>query len=188
MKKKIIIASLMGVSILGLMGYGGEEVRTGSQKEQVKQQEKIFEESNRQTGMPNIKNFFEKKTAKKVWELRDDPDLTTYAYTQNMDGKFIYLGKCIGYGLPYTTQYTNPQKLVDVEGNGGDFKDTPMPQEDPNGLYSSETTNATWLILVNEETGEQEVVYSEPSIVVTQSPIPKRLVAEWSLPSNYGGK
>lgn len=185
MKKKVILIAIIGATVMGTVGCSKVET-TGSHKEQEKQQQKISEESNRQAGMPNIKNFFEKKTAKTIWELRDNPDLTTYAYTQNMDGKFVYLGKCIGYGLPYTTQYTSPEKLQKGGGNsesgiwGGS-----IPQADPNGLYSSETTNATWLMLVNEETNETEIVYSEPEIIVSQTKLPKRLVAEWSLPAGY---
>ena len=184
MKKKIIIALMLCVATIGMVGCSDEIQQTGTAKDQNNQQEKIAEESNRQAGMPNVKNFFEKKTAKKIWELRDNPDLITYAYTQNMDGQYVYLGQCIGYGLPYTTQYTNPEK-IETGGRNGSYWSTSIPQADPNGLFSSETTNATWLILVNEETGEQEVVYSEPSIIVTQTKLPKRLIAEWSLSSNY---
>lgn len=184
MKKKIIGMLIAGMMMVTLVGC--EEVTdTGSQTSINRQQEDLLKESNRQLGMPDITNFFEKDMAKKIWELRDNPNLTTYAYSQNMDGQFIYLGRCVGFGLPYTTQYTNPEVLVDVDGNGGDFKDTPMPQADPNGLFSSETTNATWLMLVNEDTNETEIIYSEPSIVVTQSKLPKRLVAPWSLTANY---
>lgn len=178
--KKSIVGMLVAISVFGLVGCSGTESVSGSEKEMNKQQSQILEESNRQIGMPNIKNHFEKKMAKDIWELRDNPDLTTYAYTQNMDGKFVYLGRCIGYGLPYTTQFTSPEKAK--EDQWGNYT---LPQADPNGLYSSETTNATWLMLINEETNEREIIYSEPSIIVTQAKLPKRLVAEWSLPVNY---
>lgn len=168
------------IGVIGAMSLAGCAFESGSEYAQNENQKQILEESNRQLGMPNITNFFEKETAKKIWELRDDPDLTTYAYFQNMEGQFVYLGRCIGYGLPYTTQYTNPQTR-DYSGSTG----IALPQADPNGLYSSETTNATWLMLVNDDTNETEVIYSEPEIVVTQSKLPSRLCASWSLPSNY---
>ncbi len=158
----------------------GCEVDESTELAQNQKQEQLLEQSNAQIGMPNIVNFKEKRDAKLIWELRDDADLITYAYFQNMDGQFIYLGQCMGYGLPYTTQYTNPDQLA-----GAHSEASVITQADPNGLYSSETTNATWLMLLNEETGEVEVVYSEPSIVVTQSKLPARLVADWSKPDNY---
>ena len=166
--KKLILIGTIGILTFGLVGC-----ENGSEMSQNYKQKQLLQESNRQLGMPNIKNFFEKETAKTIWELRDKTDLTTYAYTQNMNGKYVYLGRCIGFGLPYTTQYTNPNT---TEGT---------KQADPNGLYNSETTDATWLILINEETNEQEIIYSEPQILVTQSKLNKRLVEPWSLPDNY---
>lgn len=183
MKKRAIGLLLVGILSLGM--FVGCEESNSSTKQEAKQQEELMKEAGSQVGMPNITNFYEKKLAKKVFELRDDSKLVTYAYTQNMDGQYVYLGKCMGYGLPYSTQYTNPEQLVDVEGNGGDYRDTPMPQADPNGLYSSDGLSATWLVLLDEETGEQSIIYAEPEIVVTQTKLPKRLVAEWSLPKNY---
>lgn len=184
--KKTLVGILVAISVFGLVGCDeGSASATGTEKEMNKQQQQVLEESNRQIGMPNIKNHFEKKMAKDIWELRDNPDLTTYAYTQNMDGRYVYLGRCIGYGLPYTTQYTSPEKLETGGSSSAGYWGTTLPQADPNGLYSSETTNATWLMLINEETNEREIIYSEPSIVVTQTKLPKRLIAEWSLPSNY---
>lgn len=186
--KKILMGLFIAAVMLTAVGCSdeGSAPVSGTEKEMNKQQSQILEESNRQIGMPNIKNHFEKKMAKDIWELRDNPDLVTYAYTQNLDGKYVYLGRCVGYGLPYTTQFTSPEKVDTVDGGDyGALNPYTLPQADPNGLYSSETTNATWLMLINEETNEREIIYSEPSIVVTQTKLPKRLVAEWSLPSNY---
>lgn len=184
--KKILVGILLVGTLVSTVGCGSVEGEVGTEKDLNNQQKQVLEESNRQAGMPNIKNFFEKKMAKDIWELRDNPDLTTYAYMQNMNGKFVYLGRCVGYGLPYTTQYTNPQKMGTVDGGeAGAENPYTIPQADPNGLYSSETTNATWLMLINEDTNEREMMYSEPSMVVTQSKLPKRLVESWSLPSNY---
>lgn len=145
--------------------------------EETQFQRQVLNQSNDSVGMPNIKNFFEKKVLKEVYELRDQSDLVCYAYSQNMNGKFIYLGQCIGYGIPYSTQYTCPQEYY---GNG-----STLPQADPNALYSPEGgVDATWLILINEA-GEREIVYSEQQIMVTQSKLPKRLLESWSIPNNY---
>ena len=185
MKKKFLI---LGIAILStglFVGCGGSsDTSQGSVKDQQAQQQQLTEESNRQVGMPNISNYFEKDIAKRIYELRDKTDLTTYAYSVNKEGQYIFLGRCIGFGLPYTTQYSSPEKIQ--RGDLGEFNgDMLVPQTEPNGLYASETTNATWLILINEETNKEEIIYMEPEIIVTQSKLPRRLVAEWSLPSNY---
>jgi hypothetical protein len=135
-------------------------------------------EINNQVGMPNIKEFYEKKMAKEIFELRDNSKLITYAYSQSIDGKFIFIGQCIGFGLPYSTQYTNPEKYMGYSG-------IILPQADPNGLFTPTGLSATWLMYINPDTGEKEIIYTEPQIVVTQSKLPKRLCAEWSLPENY---
>ena len=60
-----------------------------------------------------------------------------------------------------------------------------LPQADPNGLYSSDGLSATWLMMIDEDTGERSIRYVEPEIVVTQTKIPARLVEDWSLTTDY---
>jgi len=190
MKGKIILGLVV---IMLLMLTVGCEYTPSQQETVTKSETKAvsdnMDEMNRQIGMPLIDEFFEKKTAKMIFELRDNSKLVTYAYTQNLEGQYVYLGKAIGFGLPYSVQYTNPEKLVDVEDFGIQSYQSNdaanLPQADPNGLYMPEGLSATWLMLINEETGEPEIIYTEPSIVVTQSKLPRRLVASWSLPEDY---
>jgi len=177
--KKVII--LLGMLLISLLALTGCETSSSVEQQEAQAVNNNMQEMGRQVGMPFIDDFFEKKMAKQIFELRDNAELITYAYTTNLEGKYIYLGKCIGFGLPYSVQYTNPEKVqrsCSCEG-------ITLPQADPNGLYMPEGLSATWLMLVNEETGEPEIIYSEPEIVVTQSKLPKRLVADWSLPSDY---
>nr|BDD46336.1 hypothetical protein 5 [Micrococcaceae bacterium] len=175
--KKLIV--LFTVAMLLLVGC--EEAPSADTKNQKKTEE-IMQEIDRQVGMPRITNYQEKKLAKEIFELRDRSDLITYAYTQNLDGQYVYLGKAIGFGLPYSVQYTNPERIADRSTSYGYIT---LPQADPNGLFMPDGLSATWLMLINEETGEPEIIYTEPSIVVTQSKLPKRLVTDWSLPKDY---
>jgi hypothetical protein len=136
--------------------------------------EKTMEQANSTVGMPNITNFYEKKLAKQIYELRDDSNLICYVYTQNQyDGKYVYIGRSTGYGLPYSTEYTNPEQQIT---NGGTIK-----QADPNGLYSGDGLSATWLCMVDETTGDQYIWYCEPDVIVSQSKIPARLVESYSI-------
>ena len=52
-------------------------------------------------GLPNIVNFYEKKTLKKILEMRDNPKLINYFYTENKAvlGNGYMKGKCIGFGI-----------------------------------------------------------------------------------------
>lgn len=173
--KKILMVLTVSV---GMLMFSGCEVGRDANDIQEEKTDEIMLQMNNEIGMPNITNFYEKKMAKEIFELRDDSKLICYAYTKNeMTGKYVYEGQCMGYGLPYSTQYTNPEKY---EYNG-----VTIPQADPNGLFSATGLSATWLMMVDEETGKRSAEYYEPNIVVTQHKKPKRLCEKWSLPNNY---
>jgi hypothetical protein len=183
--KKIIflITTLLTMSII-FTGCNTENTETQISA----QQDKIIKEASNQVGLPNIKEFYEKKMAKEIFELRDNSKLICYAYTKNeMTGKYVYEGQCMGYGLPYSTQYTNPEQIIKFNESYAYAGDAPqtMPQADPNGLYMPNSASATWLMMINEETGKKEIEYYEPNLVVTQNKKPKRLCEEWSLPKDY---
>lgn len=173
--KKFILLAFAIVMMFGLSGC--EE---GSSTEEKMYQEELLQKANDEVGMPNITEFTEKKMAKMIWEMRDDADLVTYSYITNMDGKFVYLGQSVGYGLPYSTQYTAPEKLA------GRYNDSSViPQADPNGLYSGDGLSSTWIMLTDEETGEVAPAYVEQQLFVSITKLPRRLCEESSLPENY---
>jgi len=177
--KKMIGLVLSVVLVSGMMS-GCSEVEKSSTTKEKEYQEELMQQSTNEIGMPEITEFYEKKLAKEIFEKRDDSKLVCYAYSQNLEGKFVFVGKCLGYGLPYSTQYTNPMKLASSYSDA-----TALPQSDPNGLYGASGLSATWLMMIDEETGGNYIMYCEPTIVVTEHKIPKRLVEDWSLPEKY---
>ena len=184
MNKKKIIGMVLCLGLMFSLIMGCSDTSTPKiDQQQTVQQEQMQKDMNNQLGLPDIKEWSEKKMAKEIYELRDNSKLVTYAYTQNLNGKFVYLGQCIGFGLPYSTQYSNPQKEVYSGGYNSGFGS--IPQAEPSGLFIPEGLSATWLQYINPETGKREIIYSEPNIVVTQSKLSKRLCEEWSIPSNY---
>ena len=155
----------------------------------------IMEQAADAIGYPNVTNFFEKAQLKEIYELRDDPNLICYWYTKNdMSGKWIYQGTCVGYGIPYTTQFTQPETMqraalpvlnLNGEDKGrNEYFTEVLPQADPNGLYSSASTSATW-ILATDESGEIKPTYVESEITVSQVKVAARLCEDWSLPEDY---
>lgn len=156
--KKFFILTLL-VAMVSLSSC----LHESSDRQIAAQQEQLMLESSSQLGLPAIKNFQEKKLAKMIFELRDREDLVCYAYLVNkMSGSLVFVGKCMGYGLPYSIQYTNPEK-IDYR-NGTAFQ---LPQADPNGLFMPEGLSATWLMMIDPETNEPRPVYFEPEIVVS---------------------
>ena len=136
---------------------------SSSDKIQQQQTEQVLSEANRQIGMPAITNFQEKKNLKWIYELCDQENLICHAYLFNeMKGEIgQYLGECIGYGVPYSTQFSNPEKQV---YSGFTFS---LPQAEPNGLFKPEGMSATWLIMIDSSTKKQRPVYIEPMIIVS---------------------
>lgn len=130
-------------------------------------------EANSQIGLPRIKNFTEKRLATKLAELRDKPDLVTFTYVQGIDGRLRCLGRSIGFGIPYSTQITNPQR--EEYYSAGPIT---LPQAEPNGLYMPESASATWVMLVNPTTGEASPIYVEPNITVSTFELKGGMVAE----------
>lgn len=151
------------IIMFSLIGCGPHQV--SSNEELAMQTEQAMQEANRQIGMPAIVNFQERKLAKMIFELRDQADLITYTYLVNkMTGKLVFLGRSIGYGLPYSVQYTNPET---IERSGQGYGYAILPQADPNGLFMPTGLSATWIMLLDPKTNKPKPVYVEPEIVVS---------------------
>lgn len=179
-RKKIATLILSVVCVTGVLFTGCEDMQSTDDK-QAQQTEVLQKQAAQKLGMPNITNFYEKKTLKRIMEDCDNSNLITYAYIYNtMTGKFEYLGQTIGYGIPYGTEYTNPQ----YKPNGYN-EEEPLPQADPNGLYKAENVSATWLMLIDPSTGEAKPVYEESEITVSPFKLDKSKCDPTSLPSDY---
>jgi hypothetical protein len=145
MNKGIVV--LFSVVILVVAVACGHQT---SDQRQNQAQEVLLQEGVSKVGMPAIKNFREKKLLKDILEMRDQDGLTTYVYlVSEQTGKLIYFGEAIGYGIPYSTQYTNPSKA------------------DPNGLYSPASAEGTWVMLKDPNGKDVKPVYIEPKIIVS---------------------
>ena len=130
---------------------------------QRKQQEALLMEGTSQVGMPNVKNFRERKLVKQLIEMRDQDGLVTYTYiVAESTGTLIFVGESIGYGIPYATQFTNPMK---VTGSGSGVQ--AIPQADPNGLFSPTSAEGTWVMLKDPNGSAVKPVLIEPRIIVS---------------------
>ena len=139
-------------------------------------------------GLPDITNYFERSQLKEIYELRDDPSLICYWYTKNeYTGKWIYEGKCMGYGIPYSASLTSPDTLTSVNIGAGEWVDGSKSQAEPNGIYTNGlSTSATWILSLNAD-GEVTPSYVEQEICVRQvnNKIDACRCEEWSIPSDY---
>ena len=166
----VVVAVVMGAT-LGLIGCPAPE-KPSSDEQQRRQQEVLLQEATHQTGMPDIKNFRERKILKDILELRDQEGLTTYTYVFNeLNSRLIFIGESVGYGIPYATQYTSPQKVEQVHYAGGGYGRVVLPQADPNGLFSPAAAEGTWILLKDPNGKSVKPVYIEPRVIVSPFPL-----------------
>ena len=126
-----------------------------------KRQEQLNMQATQAVGMPAINNFAEKRMMKDIIEMRDK-NVPTTTYITDMNGKLHKRCDSIGFGLPYSTQYTNPQTEQISSSHY-----VVLPQADPNGLYSPSSAEGTWVLCVNRKTGKAQPVYFEDRVTVS---------------------
>ena len=156
---------LFGVLSITLLLSSCEPSQPSSDQKASRQQEQMAKELAAQTGMPSVKNATMKKQLKMIIEECDRQNLICYAYiVPEMTGKPVLLGKCMGYGIPYATQYTNPEKISDSMTQGGYAI---LPQADPDGLFKPGSADGTWLLMIDPATNEPHPVFCEPKVLVS---------------------
>ena len=176
MKKWIFSSLSMICLVVALMGTSCNFTPSADTVTAVKQEQSL-EDAVKQIGIPATPNHTELKQLKDIYELRDNPKLIHYAYVQSaMSGKFIYLGKCIGYGIPYATQFSSPQKdIFQTTASSIHFQ---MPQAEPNGLFMPTDARGTWVMLLdpNDSTAAAQPVYIEGDVAVSPFKLPNSVM------------
>jgi hypothetical protein len=85
----------------------------------------------------------------------------------------IVEGDCpsIGFGIPYDTSLTNPLMATDEDMYGYDKAAlTSVEQAEPNGIFASKNTSATWVMCAGNS-GMIEPVYVETKVTVYPYPV-----------------
>lgn len=161
------------LAVVGFATVACDQGIPTSDQQQHAQQERSNLEANKQSGFPNIVNFREKKLLKDIYELRDQANFVTYTYVfSEVSGKFTFICTSIGYGIPYATEYTNPQVSI-YESNHGYIT---LPQADPNGLFSPATAEGTWVVCKVPDSAKVTTVYIEPRITTVPFKLPANIV------------
>jgi hypothetical protein len=122
--------------------------------------------------MPTVKNFRQRKMMKMIIEMCDQ-EVLTYTYTlSERNGKLRWLGETIGYPIPYSTQFTNPQKVERI--TTGAWMN--LPQADPNGLFSPASSEGTWIMMKDPKSDKTGPVYVEPKVFCSPFKLPESML------------
>ena len=86
-------------------------------------------------------------------------------------------GDCpsFGYGIPYDTSLTNPLVATDIDMQGDEHQYqggalASVEQPEPNGIFASKNTAATWVMCLGE-VGTIEPIYVETKVTVYPGPV-----------------
>lgn len=112
----------------------------------------------------------ERHLISELYKLRNKK-VATHAVWRSDYG--IVEGDCpsLGYGLPYDTSLTNPLKGVVVDfPNTTGYHTFTVEQPEPNGIFASKNTAATWVMCVGGA-GSIEPVYIESKVTIYPGPV-----------------
>ena len=100
----------------------------------------------------------------KLYDLRNDK-VSTHSVWRSDYG--MVEGECtsMGFGMPFDTSLTNPLQRV-----SGQYGATSIGQSEPNGVFASTNTAATWVMCIGE-TGSLEPHYVESKVTVYPYPV-----------------
>jgi len=164
--RPIFFALLVGIVAIAFLFSGCSDGATtpSTDRQQTAQTERMVAEAQRQVGMPAITNFTERKFAKMITELRDT-EVATFTYIVDMNGVRHFLTESIGYGIPYSVQFTNPARPLWETGYQS-IAGVTVGQPEPNGLFMPTSSSATWVLAVTPEGGISPM-YVESEILVS---------------------
>lgn len=145
--------SLFAIVLLAIVSTAcqGSETTTANAVE-VQQQQYVKVQP-----IPFYEFSLERDVAIQLYNARNEARNThTVVYTQM--GQPLWDCPSIGFPIPYDVQLTNPLKTNGIE------------QAEPNGLYSSKNTAATWVLCV-DDAGNVTPVYAEPTVIAYPFPV-----------------
>ena len=158
---------LLGVVLVGCSKSESVETRDA---ERVQQQQSQYEKGQ---PIPAYDWSLERHLVIQLYNVRNQKAATHSVWRSD---RGLIEGDCpsYGYGIPYDTSLTNPLSPM-VHGYdpyGGVWTETSqvVEQAEPNGVFASKNTAATWVMCLGES-GNIEPVYVETKVTVYPGPV-----------------
>lgn len=166
MKKLLIVASLSVVMLSGCLQSNSQGARD---TKQAQQQQSQYAKSQ---PVPSYNWSLERHMVIELYNVRNMRAVTHSVWRSDLG---TIEGDCssIGFGIPYDTSLTNPLVPTDLNQNGrqqGNGALTSVEQAEPNGIFASKNTAATWVMCAGDN-GAMEPVYVETKVTVYPYPV-----------------
>lgn len=101
-----------------------------------------------------------------LYNLRNEAQNTWTVWGPQGSEKLIDSCPSVGYPIPYDTSLTNPLKPAYSYRDSGVIE-----QPEPNGLYPSKNSVATWVLCIDDVTGEVMPVFVEHVVMTYPYPV-----------------
>lgn len=162
-KLQLLIIVILALLAMGASGCDGDNPDKKESEAVDRQQEQY---ANGQP-IPFFDFSFERDIYTQIYMARNAAVFTWTVWRSDF-GQITGSCPSRGYGLPYDVQITNPLKYIDLTGEDN----VVLEQAEPNGLFSSKNTNATWVFcqVPGDET-HYAAVYIEDRVTVYPWPV-----------------
>ena len=162
------LGMILGASALMLLAACQEEVSTSQTKdaEAVNRQNEQYRIGQ---PVPAYDWSLERELLIQLYDIRNG-EVTTHSVWRSNYGTVE--GDCpsMGYGLPYDTSLTNPWVGTKIPRAGHPDPVVVVGQQEPNGVFASTNTAATWVFCIGAS-GALEPVYVESKVTVYPGPV-----------------
>ena len=161
---KFILAAVAAMLVVGCPRRDSQEAKD---RDAVDRQQAQYAKSQ---PLPTFDWSLERHLVIELYRIRNQRVATHSVWRSNYG---MVEGDCpsMGYGIPYDTSLTNPLMATDEDPDGTDKASlTSIGQAEPNGVFASTNTSATWVMCV-DETGTVMPHYVESKVTVYPMPV-----------------
>lgn len=159
--KKLIVFIFVVLSFIAI----GCDERTSSAEKESETVNRQQDQYAKGQPIPVFDWSFERHLQIELYKLRNKK-VATHAVWRSDYGMIEYDCPSLGYGLPYDVSLTNP--LVGQYLYNG--TSATIEQPEPNGIFASKNTSATWVMCVGDG-GSLNPIYIESKVTVFPFPV-----------------
>lgn len=94
----------------------------------------------------------------------------TWAVVESITGAALWSCPSVGFPIPADTQLTNPDQIAVTQNGGTNYYDGVVPQMEPDGLYASGATDATYVLCLRPD-GKAVPIYTEQKVSTFPFPV-----------------
>ncbi|MBT4121381.1 hypothetical protein HOE31_00295 [bacterium] len=115
-----------------------------------------------------------------IYDVTTTQVVATYSVIESITGLTRYECPSMGYAIPADVSLTNPlQGTYNFDSVGVDEFSQVIEQAEPNGLFSSKNTDATWVMCVELGSGEVYPIYVEHKVMTFPFIMEKNKKDQW---------